>query len=473
VLNLYDTRLRAVVEIRPARSGELRMYACGPTVYRFAHIGNMRTFLLPDLIRRNAERHGLSVVVCQNITDVGHLADDSEIDPSGEDKILAQARAEGKSALDIARFYEDGFWRDCAALNILRPDYAPRASDSIDLMIDMIDKLIKTGHAYATDSGSVYFDARSVPDYGAISGNRLDELKPGHRFEGGVDEHKRFHADWALWKGAPSGRELTWAAPWGTGFPGWHTECSAMSLQYLGDLIDIHTGGIDLRFPHHEDERAQSNALAGHEVVQHWVHGEHVLFEGRKMAKSTGNVVLLSDLADRGLDPLAARLAFLEHRYRQQMNLTWDTLLAADGTVRRWRELVADWANEPSKPMCAEYWSRITTALDSDLDTPAALRVLRELAKDPEIPAGSKFETFASADRILGLDLVSLVGKPRTAATLPPGAEDLLAERAAARARKDFGASDRLRAELSDLGVAVADTPDGQTWTVSQTRPPS
>ena len=290
------------------------------------------------------------------------------------------------------------------------------------------------------------------------------------RFGGGVDDHKRFHADWALWKGAPSGRELTWAAPWGTGFPGWHTECSAMSLQYLGDLIDIHTGGIDLRFPHHEDERAQSNALAGHEVVQHWVHGEHVLFEGRKMAKSTGNVVLLSDLADRGLDPLAARLAFLEHRYRQQMNLTWDTLIAADGTLRRWRELVADWANEPSKPMCAEYSSRITTALDSDLDTPAALRVLRELAKDPEIPAGSKFETFASADRVLGLDLVSQVGKPRTAA-LPPGAEARLAERAAARDRKDFAASDRLRAELSDLGVAVADTPDGQTWTVSQARP--
>ena len=470
MLSVYDTRLRAVVEIRPARPGQLRMYACGPTVYRFAHVGNMRTFLLPDLIRRNGERHGLSVVVCQNITDVGHLADDSEIDPDGEDKILAQARAEGKSALDIARFYEDAFWRDCAALNILRPDYAPRASDSIDLMIDMIDKLIKTGHAYVADSGSVYFDARSVPDYGAISGNRLDELKPGHRFDGGVDDHKRFHADWALWKGAPSGRELTWAAPWGTGFPGWHTECSAMSLQYLGDLIDIHTGGIDLRFPHHEDERAQSNALAGHEVVQHWVHGEHVLFEGRKMAKSTGNVVLLSDLADRGLDPLAARLAFLEHRYRQQMNLTWDTLIAADGTLRRWRELVADWANEPSKPMCAEYSSRITTALDSDLDTPAALRVLRELAKDPEIPAGSKFETFASADRVLGLDLVSQVGKPRTAA-LPPGAEARLAERAAARDRKDFAASDRLRAELSDLGVAVADTPDGQTWTVSQARP--
>jgi cysteinyl-tRNA synthetase len=467
VLRLYDTRLRSVADIIPARPGELRMYACGPTVYRFAHVGNLRTFLLPDLIRRNAERHHLSVIVCQNITDVGHLADDGEADPEGEDKILAQARAEGRSALEVARFYEDAFHADSAALNIAPPDYAPRASDSIDLMIEMISTLIDTGHAYPTDSGSVYFDARSVPDYGALSGNRLDELRPGHRSEGSVDESKRFHADWALWKGAPAGRELTWQAPWGTGFPGWHTECSAMSLKFLGDVIDIHTGGIDLRFPHHEDERAQSNSIAGHDVVRHWVHGEHVLFEGRKMAKSTGNVVLLSDVTGRGLDPLAVRLAFLDHRYRQQMNLTWETLTAADGKVRRWREQVADWANEPSKPMCADYWARITGALDDDLDTPAALRALRELARDSGIPAGSKFETFAAADRVLALDLVSLVGQPRRAPALPAGAQEILAERAAAREQKDFASSDRLRAELAELGVAVADTPDGQTWTLT------
>ena len=467
MFSLYDTRRRAVTEIATARRGQLRMYACGPTVYRYAHLGNLRTFLLPDLIRRNAERHGLSVLVCQNITDVGHLADDAEIDPAGEDKVLAQARAEGKSALDIARFYEDAFRADCTALNILPPDYAPRASDSIGLMIELIGTLVETGHAYAAGTGSVYFDAASVPDYGVLSGNKLDELRPGHRFEGGVDEHKRFHADWALWKGAPSGRELTWETPWGTGFPGWHTECSAMSLRFLGDVIDIHTGGIDLRFPHHEDERAQSNSVAGHDVVRHWVHGEHVLFEGRKMAKSTGNVVLLADVAERGLDPLAARLAFLEHRYRQQLNLTWDTLTAADGTIQRWRELVADWADEPSRPIPAPYWTRITGALDDDLDTPAALRALRELARDSEVAAGAKFETFAAADRILGLDLVSLVGRPRPAAVLPPGAQGKLDERAAARARKDFASSDRLRAELSELGVAVADTPDGQTWTLA------
>jgi cysteinyl-tRNA synthetase len=241
-----------------------------------------------------------------------------------------------------------------------------------------------------------------------------------------------------------------------------------MSLRYLGEVIDLHTGGIDLRFPHHEDERAQANSLAGHEVVRHWVHGEHVLFEGRKMAKATGNVVLLSDLTDRGLDPLAARLAFLDHRYRQQLNLTWDTLAAADAALWRWREQVADWANEPSEPMAADYSARISAALDDDLDTPAALRAVRELARDPQVPPGAKFETLASADRVLGLDLVSLVGRPRTAPELPPGAQAKLTERARARDRQDFGASDRLRAELAGLGVVVADTPAGQTWTMAR-----
>jgi cysteinyl-tRNA synthetase len=471
VFRLYDTRLRAVTEIEPARRGQLRMYTCGPTVYRPSHVGNMRAYLLADLIRRNGERHGLSVVTCLNITDVGHLVDDGDSDPTGEDKILAEAAATGTSALEVARRNEDEFRADCASLNLLPPDFAPRASESIEKMIDMIGRLIDTGHGYAVDTGSVYFDARSFADYGAISGNRLDSLRPGHRTDGEFDSRKRFHADWALWKAAPAGRELTWLTPWGTGFPGWHTECTALSLSLLGEVIDIHTGGIDLRFPHHEDERAQSNSLTGREVVRHWVHCEHLLFKGRKMAKSTGNVVLLADLAERGLDPLAARLALLEHRYRQQLNLTWDTLLAADATVRRWRELVANWADEPSRPRSADYWQRIGDALDDDLDTPGALRTLRELAADPAVPAGSKFETFASADRVLGLDLVRFVGRPRPApAPLPAGAEQKLAERAAARERQDFGASDRLRTELAGLGVSVVDTPDGQAWTVSPAR---
>ncbi len=442
------------------------MYSCGPTVYRYAHVGNLRSYLFADLIRRTAEQHRLLVTSCLNITDVGHLADDSDIDPDGEDKVLAEARAEGRSPLEVARHYEDAFRADCAALNIRPAEHNPRASESIGMMIELIARLIELGHAYPVPGGSEYFAAESFPSYGELSGNRLADLRPGHRL-GRVEPDKRFHADWALWKAAPAGRELTWDTPWGHGFPGWHTECSAMSLHYLGESIDLHTGGIDLRFPHHEDERAQSDAVTGHEVVRHWAHGEHLLFEGRKMAKATGNVVLVSDVAARGMDPLAVRLAFLEHRFRQQMNLTWEVLAGADRTVRRWRERVAEWAQSPSKAMCAQYVTEFTAALDDDLDSPAALRVLRALERDPAIPPGSKFETFAYADHWLGLDLARDIGRPPPARPLPEGAAELLAARAAAREAADWAASDRLRRQLAGLGVTVTDTPGGQSWTVA------
>jgi len=470
MFRLYDTRSRQPEPVGQAHRGELRMYDCGPTVYRYAHVGNLRSYLLSDLIRRAAERRKLQVTVCQNITDVGHLTDDSQSDATGEDKMLAQARTEDRTALEIARYYEDAFRADLAGMNIRPADYSPRASESIELMIDMIAELIDTGHAYATADGSVLFDARSFAGYGELSGNRLGDLQPGHRTGGSVDSSKRFHADWALWKGTSERTELTWQTPWGTGFPGWHTECSAMSLHHLGEHIDIHTGGIDLRFPHHENERAQSNSVAGHEVVRQWVHGEHLLFEGRKMSKSTGNVVLLSDLPGRGLDPLALRLAFLEHRYRQQMNLSWDTLEAADKTLRRWRERVADWARSPSAAMSSRYADAVAAAFDDDLDTPAGLRTLRALERDEAVSPGAKFETFAHLDRLFGLDLARDIGKPVAAPELPDGAADRLEARAKARAASDWPAADRLRDELAAIGVTVTDTSQGQAWTIREAR---
>ncbi len=256
--------------------------------------------------------------------------------------------------MDVARHYEAAFHSDLSLLGIRPAQAYPRASESIGLMLDLIGRLVERGHAYVGEDGSVFYDAASFPTYGALSGNRLDALRPGHRFEGAVDEAKRFHADWALWKRAGDRRQLVWDSPWGPGFPGWHIECSAMSVHFLGDVIDVHTGGIDLRFPHHEDERAQSDAAVGHEVVRHWVHGEHLLFEGRKMAKSSGNVVLLRDVVARGLDPLALRLAFLGTRYRTQVDLSWDAIAAADRQLTRWRDRVADWAEEPSRPVPAE-----------------------------------------------------------------------------------------------------------------------
>jgi cysteinyl-tRNA synthetase len=459
-MRLYDTMARAEVPIEPATPGLLRVYACGPTVYRYAHVGNMRTFLLTDLIRRVAELHKLRVTVVQNITDVGHLVDDTN--DAGEDKVLAQARREGKTALEIAEFYTAAFHADLAALNIRPADEEPKASEWIERMVALIQRLVDLGHAYVAADGSVFFDARSWPAYGAISGNRLDALVAGHRSEGEVHPLKRFHADWALWKGAGPNRQQVWETPWGYGFPGWHIECSAMSLALLGETIDVHTGGIDLRFPHHEDERAQSEAAVGHEVVRHWVHGEHLLFEGRKMAKSTGNVVLVGDVAARGHDPLALRLSYLGSRYRTQINLTWDEIAAADRTLARWRDRVRVWAEAPSKPMCAEYEQRFRDALDDDLDTPAALQVVREVERDTALPDGSKFEMFAWFDHVLGLDLVRDVGK--AGPSLPEGARALLDERAAARAAKDWAASDRLRDDLAARGVAVRDTAAGQEW---------
>ena len=460
-----DTRTRAVEEIVPATPGSLKIYACGPTVYRYAHVGNLRTFLLSDLIRRTASMHSLRVRLVQNITDVGHLQDDTSLDANGEDKLLAQARAENKDPFAVARFYEDAFHRDQSLLGVHPADGYPRASECIDLMLAMINRLVEKDHAYVGGDGTVYFSAESFQTYGAISGNRLSDLRAGNRGDAAeLAKGKRFHADWALWKKAGENREMTWDSPWGRGFPGWHIECSAMSLDLLGDVIDIHTGGIDLRFPHHEDERAQTDCFAGKEVVRHWVHGEHLLFEGRKMAKSTGNVVLVSDVMDRGYDPLALRLAFLATRYRQQANLSWDSIAGAARTLARWRASVAAWAEEPSKPMCAEVQQDVLEAFSDDLDTPRALQVLRAFEKT-DMPAGCKFETFAWADRLLGLDLVRDVGK--APAALPSGAQDLLDERAEARASKDFAASDRLRDELAALGVHVKDTPDGQEWTLT------
>ncbi|HEU5034156.1 MAG TPA: cysteine--tRNA ligase [Mycobacteriales bacterium] len=469
MLRLTDTRTRALEEIRPAQGRRLRMYACGPTVYRFQHVGNLRTFLLGDLIVRVAQTlHDYDVQLVQNITDVGHLADDTGIELAGEDKMLLAAREENKDPFEIARFYEAQFHEDLAALNIHPADAYPRASESIELMVDLIATLLDKGHAYVGPDGTVYFDARSFPSYGAISGNRLEDLRAGHRADAAeLTAGKRFHADWALWKAAGPQRQMVWDTPWGKGFPGWHVECSAMSLHYLGETFDVHTGGIDLRFPHHEDERAQSEAAVGHEVVRRWVHGEHLLAEGRKMAKSTGNVVLVRDVAERGYDPLALRLFFLTGRYRQQMNLTWDALAGADRRLQRWRAKVAEWAESPSTAMCADYVQRLRDALDDDLDTPTALVVLSELEKDDAIPPGSKFETFAWVDRIIGLDLARDVGKPRAAAgDLPDGAAELLEQRAAARAAKDWATSDRLRDELAALGVTVTDSRDGQAWSL-------
>jgi len=449
MLKLYETRAREVLPIE-GRDGTLKVYCCGPTVYRDAHVGNLRTFLLSDLISRAATLSGLKVTLVQNITDVGHMANDLE------DKILAQSKSESLDPFLIARKYEERFHLDLKRLNIQPADLYPRASESIALMVSAIEKLIAEGFAYVATDGNVYFDAQSFPTYGAISGNRLDSLKPGHRYEYSEVGAKRFHADWALWKLARDRTEMIWPTPWGDGFPGWHIECSAMSIEYLGQNIDLHVGGIDLRFPHHENERAQSNALTDGEAVTHWIHGEHLLFEGRKMSKSAGNVLLLQDIIDRGLDPLAARLAFLENRYRSQMDLTWASLDAAHVTLRRWRMLVQ--SGQPHSEMIAD--QDFLAAIYADLDTPRALQRLRVVEKSADLTPVEKAGIFRFADQILGLDL-ERVPEVRELTELQ---SQLLSQREIARAGKDFAESDRLRTLLEESGLEIQDGPQGQSW---------
>ena len=466
-MKLYDTSRREVVEITPLVPGVLKIYACGPTVYRDAHVGNMRTFLLTDLIKRFAQYQGLNVELIQNITDVGHMADDTglggidEGQGDTEDRVLAQAKTESVDALSIARKYEDNFHKDLKLLNIQKATKYPRASESIELMIELIKQLIEKKHAYVGKSGTVFFDAKSFSSYGQISGNKLDELQPGYRFEGKSDPDKKFHADWALWKNAGENRtQLTWETPWGRGYPGWHIECSAMSIKFLGNKIDIHTGGIDLRFPHHEDERAQSNASTNTEVVNHWIHGEHLLFEGRKMSKSSGNVLLVSDVLAKGLDPLAIRLSLLEHRYRSQMDLTWNSISASHKNLNRIREKMQEWSKSSGK-LDKNYLAQFESASNEDLDTNKVLQLLRTLEKDETVSSGDKFQTILKFDEVLGLDL-NHAPEAKREVEITPEIKALLETRAKARLEKNWKLSDEIRDKLITLGIGIKDSDSGQ-----------
>jgi len=465
-IKIFDTQSRTNKEISLSNGQYARVYCCGPTVYRDAHVGNLRTFLLSDLITKLIIFNGFKVKVIQNITDVGHMGEDFEGNEVGDDKVVAQAKKEKIDPFIIARKYEDLFHQDLARLNIEPAEVYPRASEEIEGMQELIAGLIKSSHAYVGSDKSVYFDAQTFPSYGAISGNKLDSLKPGHRYEYHDDGAKKFHADWALWKAAGDRTTMVWDSPWGIGFPGWHIECSAMSMHYLNKKVDVHIGGIDLRFPHHENERAQSNAARGDEVVDHWVHGEHLLFEGRKMSKSAVNVVLLQDVIDRGFDPLAVRLCFLENRYRSQMDLSWESIAAADTTIKRWRKKYQEWRQVQDAHVdttaADKFIADVIADLNDDLDTPRVIVKLRSLEKDESISPMTKANIFEKLDEFFSLGIMRGDKK----AELSDDAQKLLDARNQARQNKDFKLSDQLRDELALLKIKVSDSPEGQSWEV-------
>ena len=506
-LRLRNTLSRAVEPVEPLEPGHVRMYTCGPTVYRFAHVGNLRSNLLADLIRRVLLYHGLEVLHVKNITDVGHLRED-EFD-RGEDRMLVSAGLEHKTTAEIADAYEAAFHADEALVNILPAHVFPRATDHIDEMVELAEALEDRGLAYETDARNVYYAVGSFPDYGRLSGNSLDDLRAGHRGE--VEPDKRDPADFALWKAAGPKRSLKWpTARWGDGFPGWHLECSAMARRYLGDRFDIHTGGIDNIFPHHEDEIAQSAPLVGGPPATLWVHGEHLLMAGRKMAKSAGNFQRVTELIDEGIDPLAFRYLVLTSRYRHKLDYSDTSITAAaaalaslrarlralgpapaDGPWAAPQVLTAGAAGDrpagqatgaagfgdgseyevtdrahasgaPLSPAGRAFHDRLVDALDDDLDLPAVLVVVREILRS-DLPVDERRWLVLDADAVLGLDLYRVWDEATAVAKAPDEVTSRLADREAARAARDYARADALRDEIVELGWDVVDGPERST----------
>jgi cysteinyl-tRNA synthetase len=456
-MRLYDSLSRRVQDVDPVEPGRVSIYTCGPTVYRYVHLGNLRTFLLGDLVRRALEFEGYDVTQVLNITDVGHMTDESS--PEAVDKMLLAAEDEGLQPLEVAEKYTEEALADMRAVGIRLPDVMPKATDHILEMIELTRTLIENGHAYVTDSGSVYYDVTTFPGYGKLSGNTLDQLRAGHR-DLETDPAKRHPADFALWKSAGPGRLMKWPSPWGEGFPGWHVECSAMSLKYLGDRFDIHTGGNDLRFPHHEDEIAQSEGAVGHRVVSTWVHGGFLRLTGQKIAKSTGNVIRAPELVERGLDPLAFRWLTFQTRYRSEMDFTWEAMETADRRVRQLRRHVAEWGEAAAElgDAASRFDRRFRDAVANDLDMPTAVRVVNDLDRTADVPPGEKRALLASWDRVIGLDLE----REAEAGWRPSDdVRRLLADRDAAREARDYATSDRIRDELQSMGLEVMDTAEG------------
>ena len=510
-LSLRNTLTRTVEPVEPLEPGRIRIYTCGPTVYRYAHVGNLRSYLLADLIRRVLLYHGLDVFHVKNITDVGHLRD--ERFDRGEDRMLVSAGLEDKTTAEIADAYESAFHHDEALVNILPAHVFPRATEHIPEMVALAEALEDAGYAYESPEGNLYYSVSSFPGYGRLSGNSLDELRAGHRGE--VEPDKRDPADFALWKAAGEGRSLKWpTSRWGEGYPGWHLECSAMARRYLGDRFDIHTGGIDNVFPHHEDEIAQSAPLVGGPPAAVWVHGEFLLMAGRKMAKSAGNFQRVTELAERGLDPLALRYLALTSRYGRKLNYSDESLAAAGAGLASLRArlaalgpppadgpwaappvlkageagdrpsgaasgvagfgesegyVVTDRAHDPAAPLSPagrELHDRFVAALDDDLDLPGALACVREMLRG-DLPPDERRWLVLDADAVLGLDLHRVWDGPVAAvaapADLPADIASLVAARDAARAARDYSRADTLRRELTEQGWDVVDGPEGST----------
>lgn len=455
---LTNTFTRKKEKFVPVQKGKVGIYSCGPTVYRDIHIGNLRTYLAADILKRTLTYNGFKVKHIKNITDVGHMRIDAQ---GGEafDPIITEALKKGKTPREIAEEYTKQFLEDEKKLNILRADIFPKATDHIKEMIEITKELIEKGFAYEAD-GNVYYDVKKFKNYGKLSGNTLDKMdKLYEAVRVSSEADKKAGVDFVLWKKAEEGRDMKWDSPWGEGFPGWHIECSAMSMKYLGENFDIHTGGEDNIFPHHEDEIAQSEAIKGKKVVNTWQHGGFLLVEGKKMARRKGNVYTIADIERRGFNPLAFRYLVLTAHYRSRLNFTWKSLEAADSALNNlYREVTGFAIEEDPAFGCAQYEENFLKAINDDLDTPKALTLLQDLIKS-KYPPRCKLATLYQFDKVLGLDLEKVANK---SATVPTDVKKLIEEREKARKNNNFEKSDELRKQITDKGYEVVDTDNGQ-----------
>lgn len=449
-LKLYNFFSRKVEEFKPTDNRQVGLYTCGPTVYDFVHIGNWRTFVFEDILKRVLISNGYQVKHVMNITDI-------------DDKIINKSRQEHLELKDLTAKYEKAFFDDLAKLNIIPADFYPKATDYITTMIRIIVVLLDKGIAYKGEDG-IYFSVEKFGGYGKLSNLKKRALKKGARINDDQYDKENW-ADFALWKfpqpRSSPGLERGWPAPFGKGRPGWHIECSAMSMEYLGKdgkTIDIHCGGVDLLFPHHENEIAQSEAAGGHKFVNFWCEGEHLLVENQKMAKSTKNIFTLSDLAKQRIEPLSLRYLFLTAHYRSKLNFTWESLKSARNALNNLREEISAWDNPAIG--CAEFEGNFQKAVNSDLDMPKALAIMWQMVKS-DYPTSAKHASILVMDKILGLNLDKI-----KKLELPEGAKVLIEKREQLRKQGKFDESDKLRKELLNMGVEIEDTKSGPKWKV-------
>ena len=453
-LKLYNTLTKRKEIFKPINGNEVRIYSCGPTVYKDATIGNMRTNIFMDVLRRCLKYNGYTLKHVMNITDVGHLVSDAD---EGEDKMIKSAKEEGKTPLEIAEFYTKKFLKDLKDLNIDMPEIICKATDHINDMLEFVEELMRKGYAYER-STAIYFDVSKLDEYGVLSGINLEEQKEGARVE--VDKEKKNPYDFALWIKAPKNHLMKWDSPWGLSYPGWHIECSAMSKKYLGKEFDIHTGGIDLIPTHHENEIAQSKGLTGKNPARFWIHGEYLLINGGKMSKSLGNVYLLSDITKRGYSPLSYRLFCFSASYRNKLNFTWEAIDASNKALTKLKEAYKkhlEGNDDVNEEIINEFENRFHEAINDDLNMPLAMSVVWEVAKY-NLKSKKLAELLLKFDTVLGIKIDQLEENKEE---IPNEVMELVEKRKQARENKNWELSDKLRDEINKMGYNIKDQKDG------------